>query len=567
MKRTLMATTLLTASIFLLASCEKAAPPQQAATTFNVVETSIPDMQTAMAEGRVTAEDLVRQYLIRIATYENVINASIAVNPKALEEARALDAERKAGHVRGPMHGIPVALKDNIQVAGMPTTGGTIGFTGLMLDDAPLAKNLKDAGAIIIAKTTLTELANYFGNGMPGNYSSISGYSFNPYDPRRDPRPGQNDGRPVMNTGGSSSGAGTAANMWAVNVGTETSGSILSPSNQNMLAAIKPTVGRISRTGVIPITADQDTAGPMAKSVTDAAIMFGALEGKTPDPLDPATTLCTPPANNDYRPYLKADSLKGARIGVPRVGYGIAFTPPGAKEPRGDMPDDQMAAFNEAIGILKQAGAEIVDPADFPSLLAKEPEKNLYSINSCARGGEKDRLCTSVLNYGMHRDFNGWLASLGDKAPFKTLEDFTEWNEANKSLGTLKYTQAALLGAVATDLEKDKAKYESDRARDIELAGTEGIDAVMKANNLDALLFAGSRGANIAARPGYPTVIVPFAMVANPPEPPFPEGFTPAPMPMGISFTGMACSEPRLIELAYAFEQLTKRRQVPPNMP
>lgn len=569
MKQKLFASTLLTASALLLASCNQAAPPAAPKEPFNVVEASIPDMQKAMAEGRVTAEDLVRSYLVRIATYENVINATIAVNPNALAEARKLDEERKAGKLRGPMHGIPVALKDNIQETTMPTTGGTIGLTGYMAPwDAPLAKNLKDGGAIIIAKTTLTELANYFGQGMPGNYSSISGFSFNPYDPRRDPRPGLNDGRPVMGTGGSSSGAGTAANFWAVNVGTETSGSILSPSNQNMLAGIKPTVGRISRYGIIPIVADQDTAGPMGKTVTDVAIMMGVLEGKAPDPNDAATTLCAPPANNDYTPHLKADALKGARIGVPRLGFGVATTPPGLKETRGEVPDDQMKAFEEAIAVLKQAGAEIVDPADFPSYSAKEAEKNPLSIGGCDRpGSEASATCTSVLSYGMHRDFNAWLASQGGKAPFKTLQELVDWNEANKTLGTLKYTQNALLGAVATDLEKAKAKYESDRKRDIELNGAQGIDAVMNDNKLDALLFAGARGAGIAARPGYPTVIVPFAMVQNPPTPAYPDGFTPAPMPMGISFTGMACSEPRLIELAYAFEQLTKRRQPPPNMP
>lgn len=564
MKSRLCATTLLTAAALVLVSCEKAAPDPAA--PFSVVEASIPDMQRAMAEGRVTAEELVKLHLVRIATYENAINAAIAVNPNALAEAQALDAERKAGNLRGPLHGIPVALKDNIQDTGMPTTGGTLGLAGFMAPwDAPLAANLKAGGAIIIAKTTLTELANYFGAGMPGNYSSVSGYSFNPYDPRRDPRAGLNDGRPVMGTGGSSSGAGTAASFWAANVGTETSGSILSPSNQNMLAAIKPTVGRISRHGIIPITADQDTAGPMARSVTDAAIMMGVLEGRQPDPNDPATTRCAPPANNDYTPHLKADGLKGARIGVPRQGYGVAITPPGSKEPRGDMPADQMKAFDEAIGILKQAGAEIVDPADFPSVVTPEADKNFLLVGACDR--EPTARCTSVMNYGMHRDFNAWLAAQGGKAPFASLEDLVAWNETNKTLGTLKYTQSALISAVGTDLETAKAKYESDRARDIALAGAQGIDAVMAEHKLDALLFMGSRGASIAARPGYPSVTVPFAMVANPPTPPFPEGFNPLPMPMGVTFTGLACSEPRLIELAYAFEQITKRRQPPPGLP
>ena len=234
---------------------------------------------------------------MRIATYEERLNAVIAVNPKALEEAEALDRERAQGKVRGPLHGIPIALKDNIHTTNMPTTGGALAFDGLIPPyEATLTKNLRDAGAVIIAKTVMTELANWVASGMPGNYSALGGYGMNPYDPRRDPREATGDGRPVMGTGGSSSGIGTAASFWAANVGTETSGSILSPSSANMLVGIKPTVGRISRYGVIPITADQDTPGPMARSVADAAIMLGALEGPAPDPNDPATKTCTPPA-------------------------------------------------------------------------------------------------------------------------------------------------------------------------------------------------------------------------------------------------------------------------------
>src|SRR5207253_4887294 len=200
------------------------------------------------------------------------------VNPNALQEADERDRERAAGKIRGPLHGIPVALKDNIHTTNMPTTGGALAFDGLVPPyEATLTKNLRDSGAIILAKTQLTELANWVaGNpSMPNNYNGLNGYGFNPYDPRRDPREATFDGRPVLNTGGSSSGAGTAASFWAANVGTETSGSILSPANQNMLAAVKPTVGRISRYGVIPITADQDPPGPMAQSGTDAAILLG----------------------------------------------------------------------------------------------------------------------------------------------------------------------------------------------------------------------------------------------------------------------------------------------------
>src|SRR5687768_16264881 len=313
---------------------------------FSIVEVTIPEMQRAMAEGRLTSRELVQQSLIRIATYEERLNAVLAVNPRALEQADALDRERKAGKLRGPLHGIPIALKDNIHTTDMPTTGGAIGFEGLMVPyDATLTKNLRDAGAIIIAKTTLTELANFVANGMPGNYNALAGYAMNPYDPRRDPRAATADGRPVLNTGGSSSGGGTTANFWAANVGTETSGSILSPANQNMLAAIKPTVGRISRYGVIPITADQDTAGPMAKTVADVAILMGVLEGGSPDPNDPATKTCPAPPNRDYTPFLKGGALKGARIGIPRANFFDRITLPGDKEPRGGLNDAQAKAM------------------------------------------------------------------------------------------------------------------------------------------------------------------------------------------------------------------------------
>ncbi|MGD1097883.1 MAG: amidase family protein, partial [Bryobacteraceae bacterium] len=386
---------------------------------FSVVEASIPEMRTAMEQGRVTSRELVTQYLIRIATYEDRLHAITTVNPGALEEADARDRERAQGRMRGPLHGIPVALKDNIHTLNMRTTGGALAFEALMPPyEATLTKNLRDAGAIIIAKTGMTELANWVAGAptpMPGNYNAVDGFGMNPYDPRRDPRDGQSDGRPVLQTGGSSSGVGTSANFWAGNVGTETSGSILSPSNQTMLAGIKPTVGRISRYGVIPITADQDTAGPMAKSVTDVAIMLGALESPAPDPNDPATKKCTPPAGRDYTPFLKPDGLRGARIGIPRAFFYDRATPPG-KEPRGGLNADQAKVMAEAIEILKQQGAVIVDPSDIPSILSKDPQNNFLLWNTCGGANDskgRDADCSVVLKYGMKRDFNHWLNTLG----------------------------------------------------------------------------------------------------------------------------------------------------------
>src|SRR6266404_4585387 len=275
---------------------------------FSVVEATIPEMQAAMKQGRVSSRELVVQYLVRIARFNRRLNGVITVNPRALQEAEARDRERAQGKVRGPLHGIPIAVKDNMQTTDMPTTGGALAFDGFVPPyEATLVKNLRAAGAVIIAKTTMTELANWVAGGptpMQSGYNALVGFSMNPYDPRRDPRDATFDGRPALGTGGSSSGVGTAASFWAANVGSETSGSILSPSNQNMLAGIKPTVGRISRYGVIPITADQDTAGPMAKSVSDIAIMLGALESASPDPNDAATRTCTSPPGRDYTKFL-----------------------------------------------------------------------------------------------------------------------------------------------------------------------------------------------------------------------------------------------------------------------
>src|SRR5580765_4719298 len=283
---------------------------------FSVVEATIPQMQAAMEQRRTSSREIVLQYLARLATYEDRLNAAITVNPKALEEADVRDRERAQGKIRGPLHGIPIALKDNIHTTNIPTTGGALAFEGLVPPyEATLTKNLRDAGAIIIAKTSMTELANWVAAGMPTNYSALVGYGMNPYDPRRDPRDATADGRPVLAAGGSSSGVGTAANFWAANVGTETSGSILNPANQNMLVGIKPTVGRVSRYGVIPITADQDTPGPLARTVTDAAILLGALESPTPDPNDAATMACMAPAGRDYTRFLNSSGLQGARIG------------------------------------------------------------------------------------------------------------------------------------------------------------------------------------------------------------------------------------------------------------
>ena len=570
----IVATAVILGTVTLGAQAPKTGPAQKSPPPppFTVVEATIPEMRAAMEQGRVTSRELVLQSLTRIALYDRQLNAVMTVNPRALTEADARDRERREGKIRGPLHGIPVALKDNIHTTDMPTTGGALAFAGFVPPyEATLTRNLREAGAIIIAKTVLTELANWVAGGpmpMPGNYSALGGFGMNPYDPRRDPREASADGRPVLGTGGSSSGIGTAASFWAANVGTETSGSILSPSNQNMLVGIKPTVGRISRYGVIPITADQDTAGPMARTVTDAAIMLGVLESAAPDPNDAATKACKPPVNRDYTPHLKRDGLRGARIGIPRASFYSETKVPGRERPSGGLNKDQAAVMDEAIAALKAEGAIIVDPADVPSLLETDPAKNYLLWGLCsgvdsARG--KDANCSVVLKYGMKRDFNAWLATLGAAAPVKTLTELRIFNMNHTRGNAIKYGQSNLDISDEMDVAADRVRYEADRAKDIALAGTNGIDAAMKAHNLDALLFPAASGAAIAARPGYPTVIVPFGFVPNAPTPPFPAGFNAKPSPFGVSFTGLACSEPRLIELAYAFEQATKKR-VPPEV-
>ena len=549
-------------------------PNRNATGPFTVVEAGIPEMRAAMEQGRLTSRELVAQYLTRIAFYEDKLHAAITVNRNALEEAAERDRERAQRKVRGPLHGIPIALKDNIHTTDMPTTGGALAFAGFVPPyQATLTKNLRDAGAIIIAKTGLTELANWVAGvptPMPGNYNAVGGFGFNPYDPRPDPREATFDGRPALATGGSSSGIGTAASFWAANVGSDTGGSIISPSNQNMLVGIRPTIGRVSRYGVIPITADHDTAGPMARTVTDAAILLGALEGAAPDPNDAATRTCTPPAGRDYTKFLNASGLKGARIGIPRAFYYDSIRLPGEERPRGGLNADQAKVMSEAIAILEQQGAVIVDPANIPSFIIKDPGSNFLLWDYCSGADQakgKDANCSVNFKYGMKRDFNAWLASLGPPAPVKTLTELRQWNSGHIKAGAIRYGQSRLDISDEMDLEADRARNEADHRKDLLLSRDSGIDGALKANRLDAILTPGGNGAGLAARAGYPIIVVPFGMTPNAPSPPFPEGFNAKPGPFGVAFTGTACSEPRLIEIAYAFEHASRRRVAPASTP
>ena len=543
-----------------------AAPPTQA---FSVVEASFAEMQAAMASGKTTSRQIVAEYLARIEKYNGTLRAAISVNPDALAEAEQRDRERAAGELRGALHGIPIALKDNIHTTSMPTTGGALAFKDYTPPyRATLAEGLREAGAIIIAKTTLTELANWVATGMPNGYNAVYGYSLNPYDPRQDPRDCCNDGRAVLDTGGSSSGVGTAANLWAANVGTETSGSIQIPANNNMLVSIKPTVGRISRHGIIPITADQDTAGPMAKYVADAAALLAAMEAV--DPADDATGVCDPPADGDYSSHLKAGALAGARIGIPRPFFYEPVTPPGEAEPRGGLSDAEAAAMEQAIALLEAQGAIVVDPAPIPSTVSEDPEYNQLLFGNCfdlPQGKGGDEHCSVILKYGMKRDFNNWLDSLGDTAPVASLTGLREFNLAHREQGAIRYGQAQLDISDQMDVEADRARWRADRDKDLRLSRNGGIDAALETHDLDALLMPSWKSENILNKAGYPAVGVPYTVVPAAPEPPLPDGFELMPMPFGVSFIGTACSEPRLIELAYAFEQATAARKPPAEFP
>ena len=366
----------------------------QQTTAFDPFETTIPQIRQALASGKITCMQLVQYYLARMDALDIAgpkLNAIRVRNPKAIQIASAMD-QLPPSAPRGPLFCIPILVKDNIDTADMPTTAGSVSLQGTFpLDDAFLVRQLKAAGAIILAKGNLTEFANYLTTGMPTGYSSLGGYVLDPYDPRPIPKPLPNsDGRQALGPGGSSSGPGVAAsaNLAAATVGTETSGSILSPANANSDVGIKPTVGLISRQGVIPISASQDTAGPITRNVTDAAILLGVLAGV--DGRDSATISSQGLALSDYTPYLKADALSGARIGVPRQYWPSTLNP------------DILALGQQAFQLMRNMGAEVID----------------VDINSFAA---LNAFSSSVLQYEFKRDLNTYLANRGPSTPTRLL--------------------------------------------------------------------------------------------------------------------------------------------------
>jgi amidase len=497
----------------------------EARAAFNVVEVSIEDLQAAMASGRLTSKALTEQYLARIKAIDQAgprLKSVIAVNPEAVAIAAALDAERRAKGARGPLHGIPVLIKDNIATGDqMPTTAGSLALKGVRARrDAFVVARLREAGAVILGKTNLSEWANIRSTRSTSGWSSLGGLTRNPYALDR-------------NASGSSSGSAVAvaASLAAVAVGTETDGSIVSPSSANGLVGIKPTVGLVSRSGLIPIAPSQDTLGPMARSVADAALLLTAMAGT--DPRDPATGVANARAV-DYAKHLDRKALKGARIGVMR-----ANLRPG---PNALV----VARIEKALEVLRAEGAILVDVPELPN------------------AGKYTDSEVEVLLHELKATLPLYFAEYAPHAPVKTLADVIAFNEKNKAkvmpyFGQENFITAAGKGGL------ESPEYKAALEKNFRLARSEGLDKVFKDHSLDALVapsgspawlidfirgdFSGGGFAQPAAVSGYPHITVPAGFV---------EG-----LPCGISFVGPAWSEPRLIGLAYAFEQATKHRRAP----
>ena len=491
---------------------------------FPYAELSVAELQSRMTKGTLTSRTLTAAYLARIAAVDRsgpTLNSVIETNPDALTIAAERDAERRAGKVRGPLHGIPVLIKDNIDSADrMQTTAGSLALVGKPAPrDAFIVQRLREAGAVLLGKTNLSEWANFRSTRSTSGWSGRGGQTRHPFVIDRNPC-------------GSSSGTGSAisANLAAVGIGTETDGSIICPSSICGLVGIKPTVGLWSRSGIIPISSSQDTAGPMARSVSDAAALLGALTGV--DSRDGATADSAGKSAADYTTLLNAKSLQGARIGVARNMAG--FHP---------MTD---AAFERAIESLRTAGAVIVDPANVPTV------------------GKYDEAELDVLLYEFKAGVNAYLAERGSTVSVRSMDDVIAFNRANAGaempyFGQEQMERAQSMGSL------DDAKYRDAVATCRRLSRDEGIDAIMAQHSLDAIvapsngpswptdLINGDRysggNSSVAAVAGYPSITVPM-------------GFADA-LPLGLSFIGRAWSEGRLIGLAYAFEQATKARRAP----
>jgi amidase len=491
---------------------------------FELDEITVSDLQDGMKSGKFTARSLVEKYSSRIAEIDKqgpAINSVLELNPDALSIADSLDEERKAKGPRGPMHGVPVLIKDNIDTADrMMTTAGSLALVGSKpLQDSYVAQKLRSAGAVILGKTNLSEWANIRSSHSTSGWSGRGGLTKNPYALDR-------------NACGSSSGtgAGISANLCAVGIGTETDGSIVCPSSSNGLAGIKPTVGLVSRSGIVPISHTQDGAGPMCRTVRDAAILLGALTGI--DPRDSATSGSQGKSLTDYTQFCDPNGLKGARIGVARKYFGFS--------------EAVDALMEQALDAMKKQGATLVDPADVETL------------------GKFDESELLVFMYELKADLNSYLAGLGPNAPVRTLKDIIDFNDRNRQKEMPYFGQDLFLKAEAKGPLTEKA-YLDALDKNHQLARTEGIDATMDKYRLDAMvaptggpawltdLINGDHSAggssNAAAVAGYPNINVTAGFISG--------------LPVGISFFGRAWSEPTLIRLAFAFEQTTKARRAP----
>jgi len=495
---------------------------------FELDEITIAELQDGMNSGKFTAASLVEKYSARIGEIDKQgpsINAIIEMNPDALSIAEELDQERKSKGPRGPLHGIPVLIKDNIDTADrMMTTAGSLALVGSTpAKDSFVAQKLRAAGAVILGKTNLSEWANIRCSHSVSGWSGRGGLTKNPYALDRNPC-------------GSSSGtgAGISANLAAVGIGTETDGSIVCPSSSNGLAAIKPTVGLVSRSGIIPISHSQDGAGPMCRTLRDAAILLSALTGV--DPEDTVTAASSGKSQPDYAQYCDPNGLKGARIGVARKYSGF-----------NDAVD---ALMEQSIDVMKKQGATLVDPADVPTL------------------GKFDDSELLIFMYELKADLNAYLARLGPTAPVHSLKEIIEFNERNHAKEMPYFGQDLFIKAEGKGPLSEKA-YLDALAKNHQLARIEGIDAVMDKNRLDALIaptggpawltdlpngdHSAGGSSNAAAVAGYPNINVTAGFMYG--------------LPIGISFFGRAWSEPTLIKLAYSFEQSTKARHAPRFLP
>lgn len=516
-------------------------------------DASMSDIAQALADGRLNATALTKAYLARIEAYDRggpALNAVRALNPDALGIAGKLDGTKPSA--RQPLAGIPILVKDNIATGDkQPTTAGSLALEGAHArDDATIVKLLRDAGAVILGKANLTEFSNMLAVDMPAGYSSLGGQVKNPYAPMLiDDR-----GIPVVPPGGSSAGSAVAvaAGLCAASIGTETSGSLLYPASQNGLVTVKPTVGLVSRAGIVPIAHSQDTAGPMTRTVRDAAMLLNVLAAK--DVLDPATERQRRPV--DYTAGLMRDAMKGARIGVPSD-----LADPLNNPYYGKLPPRSAEVLADAITVLEDLGAVIVRASMPTPGWIGGPGTTMAVLNRNPLSRHKGTVARPpvVFLYELKRDLDLYLRDWATDTEIRSIADIIAFNAAHAEQA-LRFGQDHFLAANMTRGDLSEREYKSARAMDLLSAKTRGMDAYMNQHKLDAVLFPGSEGCGIAAKAGYPSVLVPAGFISGADDKDTPD------YPLGITFAGRAWSEHKLLRLAYAYEQASNIRKPPPGL-